>query len=419
MVLVIGNTSGADAGARQAPDEIGGVTAIAAGWGHNLGLRPDGTVIAWGWNDSGQLGNGDRGWYQSETPVQVCAVGQTAPCTQFLTGVIAIVAGEYYSLALLRDRTVVGWGDNTAGQLGDGTTDIRTSPVRVCAVGQVAPCSQLLSGVRTLAAGESHSLAQLTNGAAVAWGSNYLGQLGDGTTTDRLTPVRVCAVGQVAPCSQFLTGVRSLAAGRLHSLAVVDSALALAWGRNYSGPLGDGTTIDRLTPVRVCAVGQVAPCSQFLNAVRAVAAGHGHSMALLGNGSVVTWGGNSGALGDGTTIRRLTPVRVCAAEQIAPCTQYLYGVRHIDAGSGYSLAQLSSGGVLAWGWNRWGQLGDGTYYLFRLTPTRVCAVVQVAPCTQYLSLIRAIAAGTDHNLALQVDYTVVSWGGNYYPEIRS
>ncbi|MDG4769588.1 hypothetical protein [Solwaraspora sp. WMMD792] len=291
--------SGADAGTRQAPDEIGGVTAIAAGWGHNLGLRPDGTVIAWGWSDSGQLGNGDHGWYQSETPVQVCAVGQTAPCTQFLTGVIAIAAGEFYSLALLRDRTVVAWGNNTTGQL------------------------------------------------------------------------------------------------------------------------GDGTTIDRLTPVRVCAVGQVAPCSQFLNAVRAVAAGFGHSMALLGNGSVVTWGGNSGALGDGTTIRRLTPVRVCAAGQIAPCAQYLYGVRHIDAGSGYSLAQLSSGGVLAWGYNRWGQLGDGTSDLFRLTPTRVCGVRRFEPCTQYLSLIRTIAAGTDHNLALQVDYTVISWGGEYYPEFRS
>ncbi|MFY1695294.1 RCC1 domain-containing protein [Solwaraspora sp. WMMA2101] len=137
MVLVsgqpaaAGTTGGAAAGARPLTDVIGPVTAVAAGWGHNLGLRPDGTVIAWGWNDAGQLGNGDCGWYQSETPVPVCAVGQTAPCTRFLTGVIAIVAGEYHSLALLRDRTVVAWGYNIAGQLGDGSTVDRLTPVRV------------------------------------------------------------------------------------------------------------------------------------------------------------------------------------------------------------------------------------------------------------------------------------------------
>ncbi|MFY1696791.1 RCC1 domain-containing protein [Solwaraspora sp. WMMA2101] len=332
---------------RQVPAGLGAVTAIAAGVGHNLALRSDGTVVAWGWNTYGRLGIGHGENYL--TPVQVCAVGETAPCRRFLTGVIAIAVGTFHSVALLRDRTVVAWGWNIRGQVGDGTHPYRLTPVQVCAVGQVAPCDEPLRGVRAVSANGDTTLAQLTDGTAVAWGSNLYGQLGDGTSVDRRTPVQVCAVGQVAPCDRFLTGVRSLAVAGRHSMAVVDNALAVTWGSNQYGQLGDGTTLDRHTPVQVCAVGQVAPCDRFLHAVRAVAGHFTQSMALLGDGSVATWGYNRlGQLGDGTTVNRLTPVRVCAVGQVAPCEQLLYGVRQISAGANHNAAQLSSGGVVSW-----------------------------------------------------------------------
>ncbi|WP_158632416.1 RCC1 domain-containing protein [Micromonospora sp. Llam0] len=422
MVLVIGDASmgyasepaeraaaeaaARSAGDRQVPAVLGAVQAIAAGPRHSVALRSDGTVVVWGYNGYEPPGH----W--SPIPVPVCAVFEDGRCTRLLSGVIAVAAGEFHSLALLRDRTVVAWGFNGGGILGDGTRELRSTPVRVCAVGQVAPCSQFLSGVRSLAAGDLHSVAQLTDGTVVAWGWNFYGQLGDGTTDQRLTPVRVCAVGQVAPCSQFLTGVRSIATGGGHTLAAVDSVLAVAWGPNGSGQLGDGTVEERLTPVRVCAVGQTAPCTRFLNAVKAMAGGDTHSMALLGDGRAVTWGNNGdGQLGDGTAVGRLTPVRVCAMGQTAPCDRFLYGIRHISAGGNHSMAQLSSGGVLTWGANGDGQLGDGTYES-RTTPVRVCAVGQAAPCTQFLFQIRAIAAGGYHSLALQPNYTVVAWGLN-------
>jgi len=411
------SVSAADVGTRQVPAELGSVTAVAAGTLHSIALRSDGTVVAWGaLNSWGQLGNGST--RPSLTPTPVCAVGQRSPCTEFLTGVIAIAAGTFHNLALLRDRTVVAWGYNAYGQLGDRSNGDGYSPVRVCAV-QVwgPPCDGLLSGVRTLSAGGAHSLAQLTDGTVVAWGYNSSGQLGDGTTVDRVTPVRVCAVGQVAPCTRFLTGVRSIDAVLSHSLAAVDNAQAIAWGANYFGQLGDGTTVNRLTPVPVCAVGQVAPCTRFLYAVKALAAEGSNSMALLGDGSAVTWGDNySGQLGDGTRERRLTPVRVCAVGQVAPCTRFLYGIRHIAGGDSHGIAQLSSGGVVAWGYNEVGQLGDGTS-TNRLTPVRVCAVGQVAPCTKYLSLIRAVSASYQHNLALQPDYTVAAWGWNEFGQL--
>ncbi|MEU7982831.1 cell wall anchor protein [Micromonospora sp. NPDC049081] len=399
--------------ARQAPAELGAVTAIAAGYGHSLALRSDGTVLAWGRNSEGQLGDGTVD--PSLTPVRVCAVGQVAPCTRFLTGVIAIAAGFVHSVALLRDRTLVAWGQNVTGQLGDGTFTDRSVPVRVCAVGEVAPCSQFLSGVRAIASGDSdHNLALLVDGAVVAWGFNAFGQLGDGGYAGSPVPVRVCAVGESAPCGRFLSGARSIAVGEGHSLAVVGTGYAVAWGFNGAGEVGDGTSDNfRPIPVRVCAVGETAPCDRFLNGVSALAAGAFHSMALLGSGSVVSWGYNvEGQIGDGTRDNH----RVCAEGQVAPCDRFLYGVRHIAANGFHSLAQLSSGGVLAWGYNGYGQLGDGTR-VNRLTPVRVCAVGEVAPCGRFLYLIRAIAAGIDHNLALQPNYTVVAWGLNNHGQL--
>ncbi|WDZ84569.1 RCC1 domain-containing protein [Micromonospora cathayae] len=390
--------------------------AIAAGFGHSIALRSNGTVVAWGDNTYHQLGDGTD--TTSLVPVQVCAVGEVAPCGRFLSGVTAIAAGGFHSLAILRNGTVVSWGWNGEGQLGDGTFDQRLVPVQVCAVGQVAPCGQFLSGVSGIAAGGLHSLARLgASSAVVSWGWNADGQLGNGTTTESPVPVRVCAVGQVAPCSQFLTTARTLAGGYWHSLAVVGNADAVGWGYNGEGELGDGTTTSRSTPVRVCAVGQVAPCSRFLTAVNAVSAGANHSLARLGDGSVVSWGYNAlGQLGDGTTTTRLTPVRVCAVGETAPCTRFLYQVRIIAAGADHSMAQLSSGGVITWGYNAEGQLGDGTT-TSRSVPVRVCAVGEVAPCTRFLILIRGIAAGTFHSMALQPNYTVATWGGNSFGQL--
>ncbi|MFE7869040.1 RCC1 domain-containing protein [Micromonospora humida] len=422
VVLMIGDAYGATAGravafamppnpgTQQVPAKLGTVTAIAAGDAHSIALLSNGTVVTWGENFFGQLGDGTNA--RRTTAVRVCAVGQSAPCSRFLTGVIAIAANRNDNLALLRDHTVVAWGYNSFGQLGDGTWTNRTTPVRVCAVGQVAPCGRFLSGVRSIAAGWTHTLAAMENGSAVAWGWNGQGQLGDGTTATRLTPVKVCAVGQVAPCGKFLSGVRSVAAGWGHSLAVVGNALAVAWGRNYEGQLGDGTTVGRTTPVRVCAVGQVAPCDQFLYAVNAIAGGEFHSMSLRGDGGPVGWGANYvGELGDGTVVNRAIPVRVCAVGEIAPCHRFLYGIRHIAVGASHSMAQLSSGGVLGWGFNGYGQLGNGTWDT-RLQVTQVCAVGEAAPCDRPLSGVRSIAAGTAHSLALQPDYTVAAWGYN-------
>lgn len=377
--------------------ELDDASAVAIGDRHTLWLLADGTVAANGFNASGELGDGST--TNRTTPVRVCAAGATAPCTDFLSDVTAIAAGNRFSLALLADGSVVSWGENSGGYLGDGTTTDRAVPGPVCATGTVAPCVTFLSGATAVAAGTTHALA-LVDGAPQAWGSNYRGRLGDGTTTTRTTPVRVCAVGATAPCTSFLTGVSAVDASN-HSMALV-SGVPYAWGNNSTGGLGDGTTTDRSTPVRTCAVGATAPCADVLSDVSAISAGDdGHSTALVG-GVAHSWGTNyRGRLGDGTTTDRATPVRVCAVGAVAPCTSFLTGVSAIDTGYTHTLAVVD-GVAYAWGANNVNQLGDGTT-TDRSTPVRVCAAATAAPCTEFLSDVTAVDAGVFDSAAIVSD----------------
>ncbi|MER7846022.1 hypothetical protein ABTZ03_18950 [Kitasatospora sp. NPDC096077] len=211
---------------------LNNATDIAAGGQHSLALLADQTVVAWGRNNYGQLGNGTN--TDSSVPVRV----------EGLNKVIAIAAGLNHSIALREDGTVWAWGYNINGQLGDGTSASRNVP---------SPVSNL-TGVTRIAAGCNHNLALVgppsgpakpTSGNAVkAWGYNATGQLGDNSTINRYTPVDTQGI--------WLGGVSQIAAGCNHSLAVTDSDNKLkAWGQNTSGQIGDGTTDYRITPVPV------------------------------------------------------------------------------------------------------------------------------------------------------------------------
>lgn len=193
---------------------------VAAGHDFSLALKVDGTLWARGNNTSGQLGDGTT--LHRQEPVQV----SPAP-----TGVVALAAGSQHSLALKEDGTVRAWGDNTDGQLGDGTSTPRLTPTQVPG----------LTGVVALAAGKEHSLTLKSDGTLWAWGDNGNGQLGDGTTTPRLTPTQVPG----------LTGVASLVVGFQASLAVMTDGTVRAWGSNLYGQFGNGASGRRPTPARV------------------------------------------------------------------------------------------------------------------------------------------------------------------------
>jgi alpha-tubulin suppressor-like RCC1 family protein len=248
-----------------------GVSAIAAGFGHSLALKTDGTVLAWGEDNSGQLGDGTVGSPDNNpTPKQVPGV----------TGVVAIAAGASQSLALKGDGTLLAWGADSQGQLGDGmisSPEFNPTPKAVPGV----------SGVVAIATGTSHSLALKSDGTLLAWGADFDGQLGDGT-------LGVPASNPTPTLLPGVSGVIAIAAGAFHSLALKGDGTVLTWGDDTYGELGDGTVKnpDR-DPAPKAATG--------VNGIVAVAAGAYYSLALKGNGTVFAWGDDVfGQRGDGT-----------------------------------------------------------------------------------------------------------------------
>jgi alpha-tubulin suppressor-like RCC1 family protein len=345
-----------------------GVIAIAAGVDHSLALKADGTVLAWGGNSSGQLGDGTT--TQRNSAVQVSGLGPSS-------SVIAIAIGlGSHCLALKADGTVLAWGSNSSGQLGDGTTTLRLSPVPVSGLGSG-------SGVVAITAGGNHSLARKSNGTVMGWGANSNGQLGDGSTARRLTPVQVSTFGAGS-------GIVAVAADSSYSMALRSDGTVWAWGANSTGQLGDGTATQRTTPIQVSDASGVG----FLTNASAIAVGGAFSFSIQTDGGVFAWGFNSvGQLGDGTFTTRTRPVQITGLAGGS-------GVVRIAGGDSHSMALKSDGRVLTWGANNMGQLGRGAFDL----PLSIPAFPDV-------DVIAAGAAGS-HNLARKSDGSVWSWGLN-------
>jgi alpha-tubulin suppressor-like RCC1 family protein len=346
------------------------VRQVAAGAVHNLVLLADGTVVAWGFNGSGQLGDGTTASRRSR-PVAL----------PDLTDVMTVDAGDWHSMALLQDGTVRIWGDNQFGELGDGTTTNRSTPTALpdlTGVTAIAVGGFLGNDGRDDPVSFAHTLALLADGTVRSWGSNNDGQLGDGTTTDRLAPAAVPG----------LTGVSAVAAGGTHSLALRTDGTILAWGDNgLRGPTGRGASAQ---PERSAITAPVA--IPGLADVTAISAGNFHSLALLGDGTVRAWGWNAfGQLGDGTTDDRPSPVTVSG----------LTDVTAVAAGDRFSLALRRNGQVTTWGANERGQLGNGTFDDQPL-PVDVLDLTEVTTAS----------TSTQHSLALLADGTVMAWGWN-------
>ena len=303
-----------------------GVVSVAAGTSHNVALKADGTVWSWGYNGSGMLGDGTTGG-SSRIPVQA----------QRLTSVIAVAAGKQHTVALRSDGTVWAWGYNNDGQLGDGTQLSRPLPVQALGLANVVAVSAgqnatvalksdgtvwtwgsnfygaLGEGIVRNADGQrfipaqvagltgmvavsvgNHAVAVKNDGTVWAWGDNGYGQLGDGTTTFRATPVQVSG----------LNGVVAAYAGRASSrntIAIKADGTVWAWGSNDAGQLGDGIFSPSNYPVQVAG----------LFGVGSVDFGRDHGIAAKSDGTFWTWGANnSGQLGDGTMAMRVVPVQM-------------------------------------------------------------------------------------------------------------
>ncbi len=340
---------------------ISNAVQVAAGGQHTCALTSAGGAKCWGSNFYGQLGDGTS--TQRLTAVDVSGL---------TSGVVAIASGLFHTCALTSAGGVKCWGFNGAGQLGDNSTTDHLTAVDV---------SGLTSGVVAIASGLLHTCALTSAGGVKCWGRNTEGELGDNTTTQRLTPVNV---------SGLTNGVATIATGSYHSCAVTGTGGAKCWGANSVGQLGDNSTTQRLIPVDV---------SGLTSGVAAIAAGRANTCAVTNAGGAKCWGhGAFGAIGDGTGMQRLT-----AADVIGLTS----GVVAIAAGNSHACALTTAGGAKCWGYNITGQLGDGTT-TNRLTPVDVSGLT---------SGVAAVATGYGNTCALRGTGGVKCWGGNRNGEV--
>lgn len=331
----------------QVPGLIGGTNmgARAAGNAHLLAVLPNDTVRAWGRNDYGQLGDGTT--VATNRPVSVA----------LLSNIDKVSAGRQFSMALGNDRRVWGWGDNYDGQIGPD----------VYATNRPMPIAQL-ANITAIAAGFYHSLV-VSNGAVYAMGYNSYGQLGNGSYTSTNWPTP--ATG--------LAGITAVAAGSYHSLALKNDGTVWGWGDNSCGEVGNGT-YDNDTNLPVQVIG--------LSGVAAIAAGNHFSVALKADGTVRLWG----------TYDYIT--------NPAPVSG-LSGITAIAAGNEHLLARKSDGTVYALGYNTYGALGDGTVNSSWSIPVQVAG----------LSGVAAIAAGNAFSVAVKTDGTIWIWGYDMYGQL--
>jgi alpha-tubulin suppressor-like RCC1 family protein len=355
-----------------------GISKIAAGNGHTCAVTIAGGVKCWGLNFYGQLGD-NTNTYRS-LPVDVLAGPALAP----LAGVTAISTGLNHTCVLIGGGAKC-WGDNSKGQLGDGTKTQRLTPVSVSGLG---------SGVISIAAAGLHTCALVSGGGVKCWGNNLPSRLGDNTVTQSSIPVDVLAGPGPGPTFPLLSGATLLAAGSQseHTCAIVGSGVD-CWGSDVYGQLG--------VDMPLLGVSRVAlPVVSLGGAVNTLALGGAHTCAVISGGVVQCWGNNSfgGQLGDNTKTDRRTPVNVANLTS---------SVMAITAGAAHTCALTTGGGAMCWGNNNSGQLGDNSM-VEHLTPADVLGLT---------SGLSSIAAGESHTCALTNAGGVKCWGFNGYGQL--
>jgi len=375
------------------------VIEIAMKRNHTVALKSDGKVWTWGYNKDGQLGNNNAG-VDSAVPVEVKSnIGSRT--------MESVAAGSYHSLAIEDNGNLWAWGDNAGGQLGAGDNLDHAAPFLVKDPGGTS----YLDYVVAVDGGIYHTLAARDNGVdktVYAWGSNQYGQIGHNAGgTDMNRPQQVVGPGGVG----FLLNAKGVAAGGVHSVALLTGGTVYAWGRNNFGQLGNGdmgSVTGSDTPIQVVwdhdGNAGTAPIG-FTN-VNTIAAGLYHTVALRDDGTVWAWGSNdNGELGDNNMgTNSDLPRQVVGPEGIG----YLTGIVAIKAGSYHTVALKDDGTVWAWGNDGNGCLGNGDLTGNYDTPVQVVDETGL----NYITDVKGIAAGNYNTAALKNDGMVSSWGGN-------
>jgi alpha-tubulin suppressor-like RCC1 family protein len=310
------------------PQKLGGSWIdVAAGSNHSCGIKTDNTLWCWGRNDEGQLGNGTTN--NSSTPVQVSGGGSWK----------SVSAGLKSNCAIRSDDTMRCWGNNNDGQLGTGNTTQYTSPTALTATGGWNTATW-----KSVAMGASNACAIRTDDTIRCWGGNWVGQLGDNTTTAKSAPTALTSTGGWNTATW-----KAVSSGEHFTCAIRTDDTMRCWGQNGDGQLGRNNTTGVLLPSALTATGGWDTATW-----KSVDAGQWHVCAVRSDDTIRCWGNNSdGQIGDNSTTDRLVPTAINGG-----------GVwQRVSGGSTYTCGITTVGAISCWGSALDGQLGNNnTFY---------------------------------------------------------
>ncbi|MFP4187381.1 MAG: InlB B-repeat-containing protein [Acholeplasmataceae bacterium] len=372
---------------------------VATGDYHTMALSSQGKVFVWGENGSGQIGNDTLD--DAEDPVDITTKLDLA------SGVTmeSIDGGTGFTVLLTSTDQVLTWGQNTYGQLGNDSDDDSSIPVNITSRFGLA----LGETIDSLVAGNHHVVATTSSNTIYTWGRNHSGQLGNNDTLDQWLPTDVTEYFSLSS-GDFVHEeeevIVSAHANGDHSASITSYGHLFVWGNNSSGQVGDNTTTDRNTGIKITSQFNLATGEN----IDIASTGNDHNLTVTSQGRIFVWGSNSfGTLGDGTTTNMNSPSEVTARFNLD------WGEYIIDVFSGdqTSFAITSEDRIFAWGNNTYGQLGDGTTD-HRDLPVEI---TNRFPGLNPDEVIVDIVGGAYHTLALTSDGNLFAWGRNWLGQL--
>jgi alpha-tubulin suppressor-like RCC1 family protein len=339
---------------------VGKVKGVSGGDSSTCVIKEDNSLWCWGGNDSGQLGDGTF-------------INRAFPHMKITDNVLQISANQYHTCAIIYDNSLWCWGRNLYGQLGLGFSG-----------GNINTPQKVTEEVASVSVGENHTCSMKQDNSPLCWGDNQRGQLGDGTNIQResLYPVKISDI------------VISVSSGYEHTCALMSDRSLWCWGNNGYGQLGSGSSTS------YCVVG--SNCKnpiKIMDDVVQFSAGEYHTCAVKTDGSLWCWGANwSGQLGDGHVHFPYSniPVQIMSS-----------GVSSVALGGDHTCAVKTDGSLWCWGRNNYGQLGDGHVHdPYSNTPVQIMS-----------SGVSSVALGFYHTCAVKTDGSLWCWGYNYYGQL--
>ena len=359
---------------------------IESGSIHSLALTSKGRIFTWGYNGSGELGDGTT--TIKNRPSEITSLFGL----QNDEYIIKFSLGSRTSSAITSNGRIFTWGANSYGLHGDGTNIDRLTPTEITHQFNL----YLGETIVQFTLGTHFSAALTSNGRIFTWGRNEDGRLGDGTNVNRLTPTEITHqfnLSQGETITQFTLGSN-------FSTALTSNGRIFTWGKNFHGQLGDGTIINRNIPIDI--TNQIDLDNDEI--IIDVNSGGYHSIALTSNGRIFIWGRNhEGQLGNGTAINSSIPIEITTKFDLKVGEKIL----KVYSGALFSIAMTSEGRIFTWGDNVHGQLGDGTN-LKHLTPNEITDKFNLG----LGEFIIELSLGSYHSLALTSNGRVFSWGRN-------